>query len=323
MSGGAAAPVTVVTGATGFAGRHLLARLAGATRLIGWRRPGGTVPDPGHAVEWREVDILDAASIRAALAADRPSQIYHLAGAPHVGASFANAVTPLRVNVMGTHQLLDAARTAGHACRLLIVSSSQVYHPSDEPLNEEARLLPMSPYGLSKLAVDELARRTADEDTLDAVIARPFNHAGPGQSAAYVVSSFAWQIARIEAGLAKPEILVGNMDTRRDLTDVRDVVDAYARLMARGRSGVPYNICSGRAWRVGDLLDELLHIAKVKVQPQVDPARLRPQDSAVFQGDATRIRTELGWTPVIPIERTLHDTLDWWRKEIAASTAST
>jgi GDP-4-dehydro-6-deoxy-D-mannose reductase len=314
----ASPPVAVITGATGFAGRHLVRRLGQGIRLIGWHRPGGQPPDPSMPITWREVDMLDGAAVASAVNRDRPSQIYHLAGAPHVGASWQNAVLPLRVNVMGTHQLLDAVRRARRPCRVLVVSSSQVYHPADEPLDEQARLVPVSPYGASKLAADELARRAVVEDKLEVVIARPFNHAGPGQSSAYVVSSFAWQIARIEAGLAPPEIQVGNTETRRDLTDVRDIVDAYVRLMAGGRAGVPYNVCSGRAWRVGDLLDELLHQSTVKVRVQVDPARLRPHDSAVFQGDATRLRTELGWTPSIRLEQTLGDTLEWWRKEIQA-----
>jgi GDP-4-dehydro-6-deoxy-D-mannose reductase len=312
------APVAVITGATGFAGRHLVRRLGDQVRLIGWHRPGGQPPDESLPLTWRAVDILDAAAVSAAINRYRPSQIYHLAGAPHVGASWQNAVLPLRVNVMGTHRLLDAVRRARRPCRVLVVTSSQVYQPGDEPLDEEARLVPVSPYGASKLAADELARRAAAEDGLDVVIARPFNHAGPGQSSSYVVSSFAWQIARIEAGLAPPEIQVGNTETRRDLTDVRDVVDAYVRLMAGGRAGTPYNVCSGRAWRVGDLLDELLHRSTVNVRVHVDPSRLRPHDSAVFQGDATRIRTELGWMPAIRVEQTLGDTLAWWRKEIQA-----
>jgi len=312
-----APPTAIVTGATGFVGRHLVERLAGQARLIGWCRPGGHAPDSSWPVEWRTVDILDLAAVRAAIEESRPAQLYHLAGAPHVGASFGDTVAPLRVNAFGTHHVLDAVRHAGRPCRVLVVSSAQIYGPSDEPIHEDSRLLPASPYGLSKLAADELARHSVALDALDIVIARPFNHTGPGQSADFAVPSFARQIALIEAGRGASQIEVGNVEARRDLTDVRDVVDAYVRLMAGGRTGLPYNVCSGRAWRVGDLLDELIHLAHVHVPVHVDAARLRPRDADVLQGDATRIRTELGWTPTIRVEQTLRDTLDFWRRTVA------
>jgi GDP-4-dehydro-6-deoxy-D-mannose reductase len=168
---------------------------------------------------------------------------------------------------------------------------------------------------LSKLAQDQLALRAAADDGLDVTVARPFNHGGPRQGAAYVVSGFARQIARIELGLAPPEIRVGNLDARRDMTDVRDIVDAYVRLMDAGTKGRAYNICSGRAWRIGDLLAELLQCATQAIDVVVEPARLRPNDVPVVQGDATRLRADLGWQPRIPVEQMLVDTLDWWRTE--------
>jgi GDP-4-dehydro-6-deoxy-D-mannose reductase len=188
-----------------------------------------------------------------------------------------------------------------------------VYHPSDDPIDEDAPLVPATPYGLSKLAQDRLADRAWRDDDMDVVIARPFNHAGPRQAAAFAVSSFARQIARIEEGLAAPELRVGNLDARRDMTDVRDVVEAYDLLMAAAPAGRPFNICSGRAWKVGDLLDELLHVARLPIRVVEDETLLRPIDVPVVQGDASRIRSELGWAPRIAVERMLSDTLEWWR----------
>lgn len=306
---------TLVTGAAGFAGRHLVARLAGKGPLIGWHRPGRDAPDiPG--VTWHAIDLVDREAVVRAISRDKPTRIYHLAGSPHVGSSWQTVVPQLRTNVLGTHHLLDAVRLAKTPCRVLVVSSAQIYRPGDEPIDESAQLGPATPYGMSKLACEELARQSAIEDGLDIVIARPFNHAGPGQSDDFVVSSFARQIARIEAGELATELSVGNLETRRDLTDVRDVAHAYESLMTGAAKARPYNVCSGRAWRIGDLLDELIHASHAKVTVRVDESRFRPHDATVIQGDASRIRAELGWMPEIRIEQMLRDTLDWWRRTI-------
>jgi len=310
---------TLITGATGFVGSHLVERLVDAGPLVGWHRPSGRTPTATAGLGWQAVDILDPARVQAALEEANASRIYHLAGAPHVGASWQTVVAHLQVNALGTHHVLEAVRRLDRPCRVLVVTSAQIYQAGDEPISENTPRVPNNPYGLSKLAADDLALRAATEDGLDVAIARPFNHAGPRQSAEYVVSSFARQIARIEAGLAPPAIQVGNLEARRDLTDVRDVVAAYERLMDAAPCGRPYNICSGRAWRIADLLDELLHLSSAHVRVEIDESRLRPSDTPVIQGDATRIRTELGWTPRLKVEETLRDTLDWWRDQVRAA----
>jgi len=303
---------TLVTGAAGFVGHHLLRRLRGR-RLIGWHRPGRPAPASPPGVVWRAVDLLDRDGVEAALGIDTPDEVYHLAGAPQIDTSWRNVVPHLQTNALGTYHLLEAIRRASLACRTLVVTSAQIYQSGDDPLDEDAPLVPPNPYGLSKLAQDQLALRAVDEDGLDVVIARPFNHTGPGQKPAYAVPGFARQIARIEAGLEPPTIAVGNLDTRRDITDVRDVIEAYVLMIASAPAGRPYNVCSGRAWRIGDLLEELRHLARRPIEVAVDESRLRPNDIPVVQGDATRIRSELGWSPHISVEQTLRDTLDWWR----------
>ena len=302
----------LVTGAAGFAGSHLLDRLADRAPLIAWYKPGQP-PDPNRHIDWRPVELHDAADVERAIEEAAPTHVFHLAGAPVVSSSFATSVPHLQTNVFGTHHLLEAIRRSARPCRVLVVSSSQVYQVSDDPLDENAPLVPATPYGLSKLAQDRLADRAWRDDDMDVVIARPFNHAGPRQTAAFVVASFARQIARIEQGLAPPELRVGNLDARRDMTDVRDVVEAYDLLMATAPAGRPFNICSGRAWKVADLLDELLHSARVPIRVVTDPSLLRPVDVPVVQGDASRLRAELGWAPRIPVEQMLSDTLEWWR----------
>lgn len=309
--------VTLVTGATGFAGRHLIDRLAEDGLIAGCHRPGTRPPESTRPVSWHQVDLTDRAGVSDVIEAVRPSRIFHLAGAPNVADSWSNGVAHLRINALGTHHLLEAVRRAGQPCRILVVSSGQIYRPSDEPIGEDAAVGPSNPYGFSKLAEDQLALRAAAEDGLDVVVARPFNHIGPGQRPDYAVASFARQIARIERGLENAEIRVGNLDARRDITDVRDVVRAYIQLMASAPSGRAYNVCSGRAWRIRDLLDELLRLSPARVEVAVDPARFRPSDVPTVQGDGSRIRSELGWVPVIPVEETIRDTLAWWRSEVA------
>lgn len=307
----------LVTGAAGFAGSHLLDRLIGSgAPIVGWYRPD--MPPPARAdVQWRGVELTDRASVAAAIAEDTPAQIYHLAGAPSVETSWTNAVPHLRINALGTHHLLEAVRIAGLPCRVLVVTSAQVYETREQALDEDSRLRPSTPYGLTKLAQDELARQAAAEG-IDAIVARPFNHVGPRQTAGFAIASFARQVARIEAGLDASVMRVGNLEPRRDLSDVRDVADAYVRLMAKGVSGRAYNVCAGTAHRIGDVLDTLLRLATVSVTRETDAARLRPNDVPVVLGDATRIRSEIGWSPRIPFETTLRDTLDWWRAEVRA-----
>ena len=315
-------PTVLVTGAAGFAGSHLLDRLPrGEARVVGWRRPGESVPPSGIACEWEEVDVLDRPAVEEAVSAARPSAVFHLAGASHVGDSWDRAAQTLAVNVLGTHHVLSALAAAAPACRVLISGSALVYRPQDKALSEEDPLGPASPYGLSKLAQEMAGLHAVAESGLPVVITRSFNHIGPRQDPSFSTSSFARQIARIEAGLAPPVVVVGNLDARRDLTDVRDTVEAYRDLLARGRPGRVYNVCSGVAYRVGDILEGLRAQARVPIEIRTDPALLRPNDVPVMLGSPARLAGELGWLPRIPIERTLGDILEYWRAVVAADGA--
>ena len=294
----------LVTGAAGFAGSHLIDRLSrDGHEFVAWRRD--------------TVDLLDAAAVRGAIATLRPRVIYHCAGAAHVGRSWDRTETTFSINVRGTHHLLEALRLACVPSRIVVPSSAMVYRAADEPLTEDHPLVPESPYGLSKLAQELLACR-ATSDGVEAVIARAFNHVGPRQNPSFVAPSLARQIAEIEVGRREPELTVGNLDARRDLTDVRDTVRAYVMLAERGRSGRPYNVCSGHAITIRELLDRLVTRARVKIKIRVDPDRYRPNDVPLVVGDPGRIRSEVGWTPEIPIEQTLDDVLDYWRRNVRA-----
>ncbi len=306
---------TLVTGAAGFAGGYLLDLLTADGRPVtGWHRPGGHAPRAVVGVEWQGVNLLDREAVRAAIRALRPVAVYHCAGAAHVGQSWDTAAATLRVNVLGTHHLIEALRDEAPDARILVTSSALVYGPSDAAIDEQHVLMPGSPYGLSKLAQELVA--VGNSDVPPAYIARPFNHFGPRQDASFVSAAFARQVAEIEAGLRPAELSVGNLEARRDLTDVRDTVRAYQAILERGVPGRPYNVCSGTAVAVREVLDQLLSLARLPVRVVPDPARYRPNDTPLVLGDATRISQELGWTARIPLEQTLRDLLDYWRAQV-------
>ena len=232
----------LVTGAAGFVGQHLLRALTTASPVVGWHRPGTSHPEmPG--VTWVAVELLDRAAVAAALAAAAPEAIYHLAGVAHVGDSWAHAEETFAGNVVGTSHLFDAMQTLGLACRVLVTGSAAIYQPSADALTEASPIAPNTPYGTSKLAQEMVALAAWRDHGIPALVTRSFNHIGPGQSPAFAASGFAQQLARIEAGLAPPVLAVGNLEARRDISDVRDTVRAYVALMASGRAGHSYNVC--------------------------------------------------------------------------------
>jgi GDP-4-dehydro-6-deoxy-D-mannose reductase len=303
----------LVTGATGFAGSHLVDLLLEEERSVAaWAhlRPREWHTDRNDSVQWNSVDLLDRQGVATALSDLRPSVIYHCGGIAHVGESWSQPVRALSVNVLGTHHLLEGVRDAGLDCPVIVIGSALVYRPSTEVIGEEASIGPSDPYGVSKLAQEMLAARALH---VPVFIVRPFNHAGPRQSPTYATSSFARQIAEIEAGRREPLLRVGNLDSRRDITDVRDTVRAYRLVVAHGKPGRPYNVCSGHAYCIRDLLETLLRASRTAIRVEVETDRLRPSDNPVITGNRTRISTETGWEPRIPINRTLEDLLDYWR----------
>jgi GDP-4-dehydro-6-deoxy-D-mannose reductase len=303
----------LVTGATGFAGSHLVDYLLDLGEWVaGWARAGARAGWRDPRVGWQEVDVLDRGAVADAIRDLRPRTVFHLAGLPHVGESWKQADRALAVNALGTHHLVDALEQHAPGCRLIVSGSALVYRPSLEALREDSPVGPADPYGISKLAQE---MRVA-QARVAAVRTRPFNHAGPRQSEAFVTSSFAKQIAEIEAGLRPPTLQVGNLDARRDITDVRDTVRAYAALGTSGTPGAVYNICSGTAHKVGDLLEQLLRLSNARIDVRQDPARMRPSDNPVVLGDHSRVTADTGWAPSIPIAQTLGDLLAWWRSMV-------
>ncbi len=323
------AGTVLVTGAAGFVGSHLLQLLSDAsspTPIVAWRRPDEqgrlTTPRPprsfgdGTQVHWTEVDLLDRDQVSTALDAAQPAEIYHCAGAAAVHGSWDRTVPTLEANVWCTDHLLSAVQASRMRPKILIPGSALVYAPTDVPIRETDPLGPVSPYGLSKLAQEMLAQQFVSEG-LNVVLTRSFTHFGPGQDTAYATSSFARQIARIEAGLDDAVIKVGFLEARRDLTDVRDTVRAYRALMERGAVGLPYNVCTGEACRVGDVLQRLVDRATVAIAIETDSARLRPSDNLILLGDPSRLTEEIGWVPTIPLDHSVRDLLDYSRRVVA------
>ena len=308
----------LVTGATGFAGSHLVDQLLeDAPHVAAWGHAGGReTPDgTGGRAAWSSVDLLDRPALVRALSATRPSAIFHCAGLADVHSAWREATRALRVNALGTQNLLDAVHESGLRVPVLVTGSALVYRASNSAIGEDDAIAPSTPYGVSKLAQEMAAARAS---WCPVYLARPFNHAGPRQSDGYVTSSFAKQIAEIEAGLREPVLHVGNLESRRDITDVRDTVRAYRLIVERGRPGRPYNVCSGRAYRIRDLMEMLIARASAPVRVEPDAARMRPSDTPVVLGSYARLEAETGWTPLVPIEQTLADLLEYWRAAVAA-----
>lgn len=311
----------LVTGAAGFVGGHLVVRLraAGVVEVFGLVRPGAPPSTPAFAPV--EADVLDAPAMARTLAALRPDRIVHLAAQSSARESWQDPERTLLTNLFGLLHLLEAVRQAGLAPRVLVVGSAEEYGAvpgASAPIAEETPLRPASPYAVSKVAQGYLALQYALAHGVHVVRTRTFNHTGPGRGAGFAESSFARQIAEIEAGRRDPVIAVGNLDAVRDFSDVRDVVRAYVQLLEAGQAGEVYNVASGRGRRIGDVLERLIGLSRAKVEVRREAALLRPVDTPYLVGDATRLRRATGWEPEIPFDETLGDLLCDWRERIAA-----
>ena len=248
-----------------------------------------------------------------------PDWIFHLAAIANVRLSWEKRKETLETNLMGTFYLLEGVRHFAPQARILFVSSSDVYGvliPEAKALREKDALHVVSPYTFTKITGEMLSEFYSRIEKMDTVIARSFSHTGPGQSPNFVCSDWASQIARIERGFLGPVIRIGDCSLRRDFIDVRDVVRAYLLLVKKGRSGETYNVCSGKAVKLEDILDLLLSLTKEKITVEVDERRLRKVDIPLLVGDNKKIREEITWRPEIPLRQTLTDLLNYWRQKV-------
>jgi len=279
---------------------------------------------PPFVSRWRIVTLADHFDIRsstlAAMLSDlRPDCVLHLAGLTSVSDSFTDAEGYFDVNVHGTWNLLRALRDGGFSGRMLFVSSGDCYGavgPEHLPIHEAEPLRPRNPYAVSKVAAEALCYQWSQSAPFDVVIARPFNHVGPGQDVRFAVASFARQVALIVARRAPPSIVTGNLDVTRDLTDVRDVVVAYFALLESGVNGRAYNVGSGRETSMADVLATLIDLAGVDTDVQRDPARMRADEQRRAVADVRSIERDTGWSATTPLTTTLADTLADWKERI-------
>jgi len=310
----------LITGATGFAGRHLSSYCASRGHEVHALVRPGREDAVVAGVTAHAADLGDARAVAAVLRAVAPEGVAHLAGASSVGRSFADPIATWDVNLGGTLALLEAARDTGVAGRILVVTSGEIYGrvPAAElPVTERTPLNPVSPYGASKAAADLAAGQYRAAYGVAAVRLRAFNHVGPGQDPRFVLPNVARQIARAERAGAPVEVTVGNVDTRRDFMDVRDMVRAQLLLLERGDPDAVYLACTGRSMAVRELIEGLAGLARVPVTFRSDAGLRREGEQPDLYGSPDRLRADTGWTPEIPLGTTLADTLEWWRHRVA------
>lgn len=311
----------LITGITGFVGSHLAEHLISrGDEVYGtmrWRSRLDNISHIKDKIKLIETDIRDSYSIEKAIKAAEPDAVFHLAAQSFVHTSFHAPQETLSTNIVGTVNLLEAVRASGSNPVIQIAGSSEEYGfvlPSETPIKETNPLRPLSPYGVSKVAEDRLAYQYHKSYGLKTVITRAFNHEGPRRGDVFSTSNFAKQIAEIEKGKKEPVMFVGNLDASRDFSDVRDVVKAYTLAVEKCDHGEVYNICSGKAWKISEMLNLLLKQTNKKIEVRQDPARMRPSDVQILLGDYSKFRNKTGWTPQIPFEKTMKDLLDYWRQ---------
>ncbi len=311
----------LVTGVTGFAGSHLVdyllirkdCEIFGIQR---WRSRTENIEHFADRITILECDLRDASSTRDTLDQVRPDWIFHLAAQSFVPTSWIAPTESLTTNILGQVNIFEAIRRLGLKCRIQLACSSEEYgmvRPDEVPIQETNPLRPLSPYAVSKVAQDLLGYQYWMSWKVDCVRTRGFNHEGPRRGPVFVASDFAKQIADIEKGSKPPVLRVGNLDSQRDFTDVRDMVHAYWLALEKCEPGEVYNICSGVAWSIRKVLDHLLSLTAAKIEVKQDPARLRPSDVPVLLGDNSKFVKATGWQPTIPFEQTLRDMLEYWR----------
>jgi GDP-4-dehydro-6-deoxy-D-mannose reductase len=321
----------LITGITGFAGSHLSRYLRSIDGMevagLDLRAPDDEFADlfSGEPPVVHCCNLADAGPLTGIIEQEAPDAVVHLAARAQVAGAWQEAPGILETNIVCTQVLMQALHEKAPEARLLLISSSEVYGKVDQdklPADESSALKPNNPYSVSKVAQEFVALQYHEAFGAQVIIARPFNHVGPKQVGNFVVPAFARQIAEMEAGLRKPVIRVGNLESRRDFTDVRDVVRAYHLLLMGGKPGEAYNIASGVTHPISEILEKLIKFSTVEPEVENIPELMRPSDTPVVVGDAGKLKALGEWQPVIPLEQSLEDALDYWREQVKILGAS-
>lgn len=315
----------LITGITGFVGSHLAEYILEQRNveiygLIRWRSRTENIDHLKNRVFLKEGDLRDSSSVKGVVAEVLPDRIFHLAGQSFVPTSWKAPAETISTNIIGEVNLFEAVRNLGINPRIQIAGSSEEYgmvYENETPVKEENPLRPLSPYGVSKVGQDLLAYQYYMSYGLNVVRTRAFNHTGPRRGEVFVTSNFARQIAEIELKMREPVIYVGNLDAVRDFTDVRDTVKAYWLSLEKCKPGEVYNISSGKGYKIKEILDILLSFSSVQVEVKEDLCRLRPSDVPILVGDCSKFAEATGWSPEIPIEKTLKDLLEYWKTRLS------
>lgn len=317
---------SLITGIGGFVASHMADRLLlKGKEVYGTKRFRSDLTNLEHIkdkINFVEADMLDAKSLEEAIKKVKPTHIYHLAANSYVPDSWSQPTHTITTNTIGTANLLEAVRKYAPNARVLIAGTSEEYgfvKPDECPITEDQPLRPMSPYGVSKVGADLIARQYHRSYGLDVIVARAFNHTGPRRHESFVIPTFAKQV--VEAGMNQVDypIKVGNLEAVRDFTDVRDTVAAYELALEKGTAGEVYNIATGEGHPMREILTRLIGLNEGQSNTYKlieDPSRMRPSDVPLLIGDSTKFREATGWKPVIPLTRTLLDTLNYWRENI-------
>lgn len=309
----------LIIGAAGFVGSYLIQHLKNDLHweVMATKMPQETIAIDDIAIY--DLDVLDKEQIKQLLNELQPDAILHLAAQSSVGVSWKNPDLTIDVNIKGSIHILDSIRTLDPMPRVLLIGSGEEYGhilPTETPINEDTVLRPGNIYAATKACQNMLGKIYADAYQMDIVSVRAFNHIGPNQTPIFVVADFCKQVAEIEAGLIPPVIHVGNLSAARDFSDVRDVVRAYGLLLQKGKSGETYNVGSGHAITIDEILRKILLQSKITIQVEVDEEKLRPVDVPIIEADITKLQTCTGWEPEITLDQTIKDVLAYWRDKI-------
>ena len=315
----------LITGITGFVGSHLADYILAdhpevkVYGLVRWRSQMENILHIRDKIEFHEGDLKDIVSLNKCMAEIKPDRIFHLAAQSYVPFSWRCPTETFSINAIGQINLFEAVLSLKLSPKIHVAGTSEEYglvHADEIPIKETNPLRPLSPYGVSKVSQDLLAWQYYKSYGLRTVRSRAFNHTGPRRGEVFICSNFAKQIAEIEKGKKKPVIYVGNLDAKRDFTDVRDIVRAYWLCLEKGKEGDVYNIGTGKAYSMKEILDLLISMSKVNVDFEIDRARLRPSDVPILSSDCTKFNKLTGWVPRIPFSQSLQDLLEYWRESI-------